>query len=348
MKRAFAGVGALFLFGASAHAQTLSIEHQPAGCAVVDKFPRLEARFAPAANVAASRILFQGQSPEWYSVAMKPEGAGFVGVLPRPKKSLKSFRYYIEVTDRALATNRTAEFTVDVVDGSGACKGRLMAGALGSASLILQGPVGAAALPAGFASTGVVAGSAAGSSGVAAGAGAGGGGLSATTLGIVGGAVAAGAVVATQVGGDNRATYSGPYSGTLVDNVIRPSQTNPGCSRNDRHSGTVTMDLAVSDSTVAGDGNMAGNSTLVAWIGGCAANPVGEVQSYQCDFTVGGTPASVQGSGGFTNPQNNVRFSCTFAGSLSGDTLTGAITLTIGEPVGQGGSTSFPVTLSKR
>ncbi len=213
-KHLVAGVGALVFFSSSVEAQTLGIEHQPVGCVMAEKFPRLEARFAPADTVATARVLFQGQNPEWYSVAMKPEGVLFVGVLPKPKKSLKSFRYYIEVTDRALGTNRTADYTTAVVDSSSACKGKVVAGALGSASVILQGPAGVVALPAGFASSGVVvAGSAAGSGSAAgaAGASAAGGGVGATALVLGGVAVAGGAVAvaAAKGGGDDNSSASG-------------------------------------------------------------------------------------------------------------------------------------------
>ena len=195
-KRLLRGLGVFVLTSSLVDAQTLNIDHQPVGCAAAEKFPRLEARFAPADSVAIARVVFQGQSPEWYSVAMKPEGAVYSGVLPKPKKSLKAFRYYIEVTDKALGTNRTAEYTTNVVDSSSACKGKIMAGTLGSASVVLQGPAGAAALPVGFASNGVVAagsGSATGAAGAST-AGAG-GGIGATAL-VVGGLAAAGGAAA--------------------------------------------------------------------------------------------------------------------------------------------------------
>ncbi len=215
-KRLLAGVGALLVAAASAGAQTLSIEHQPVACASAGKFPRLEARFAPAESVATARVMFQGQTTDWYSVAMKPEGVVFAGVLPKPNKSLKSFRYYLEVTDKALGTSRTADHTTAVVDSSSACKGRIMAGALASASVILQGPAGVVALPAGFASSGVVvAGSAAGSGSAAGAAGAsgasGGGGLGATALVLGGVAVAGGAVAvgAAKGGGSDSSSASG-------------------------------------------------------------------------------------------------------------------------------------------
>ena len=194
-----AGLGIFVITSSWGHAQTLNIDHQPVGCAAAEKFPRLEARFVPADTIATARVLFQGANTQaWYSVAMKPEGSMYSGVLPKPKKSLKTFRYYIEVTDKVLGTNRTAEYTTSVVDSASACKGRMLAGALGSASVLLQVPAGAAALPAGFLSTGVVvAGSAAGSATGAGATVAGGGGIPTPVVvaGVVAAGVGAGAVV---------------------------------------------------------------------------------------------------------------------------------------------------------
>ena len=195
----------LLVLGGSVNAQTLTIDHQPVACAVAERFPRLEARFAPAGTVAVARLLFQGETKDWYSVVMKPDGASFAGILPKPKASLKAFRYYVEVTDKALGTSRTAEYTTNVVGSPGECSGRLMAGTVGSASVLLQAPAGVPALPAGFASTGVIAGSAAGLATGAAGATAGGGGLSTgAVVGIVGGlGAAAGVAVAAGKSNDS-------------------------------------------------------------------------------------------------------------------------------------------------
>src|SRR5436190_18971484 len=113
----------LFGLGASAvEAQPLNIVHQPVACAVAEKFPRLEARISPTDTVAVARVLFQGETTEWYAVAMKPDGERFTAALPKPKKSLKTFRYYIEATDKALATRRTTEYTTSVVGSAGACR----------------------------------------------------------------------------------------------------------------------------------------------------------------------------------------------------------------------------------
>lgn len=204
-------------------AQPPVIDHAPAACAVADRFPKLEALFTPADSVAKARVVFQGANPaEWFSVDMKSEESRFVGVLPQPRSSLKAFRYYLEVTDKALGTARTEEYETAVVSSASLCRGRVTALALGAASVLLNGPAGVVAVPLGFASNGVVmagaaaaagGGSAAGAAGASA-AGAG-GGVGATALVVGGLAVAGGAAVAVTAGGgggDGDSASSGPGS----------------------------------------------------------------------------------------------------------------------------------------
>ena len=179
-------------------APALDIDHKAVACVVANRFPRLEARLLPADNVAVARVVFQGASPEWYSVAMKSGAGGYSGVLPKPLKSLKAFRYYIEVTDRALVTSRTPDYTANVVEGVGECPNRIVAAALATASVILQGPAGLVALPAGFAPVGVIAGGAAGAS--TAGVATAGSGASAGAAGAAGGAAGSGAAGAAAGG----------------------------------------------------------------------------------------------------------------------------------------------------
>ncbi len=199
-----------------AASQPLTIDHQGVGCAVAEKFPRLEARFAPAGSVAAARVVFQPEkSDQWWAVSMKPEGAGYFGILPKPKRTLAAFRYYIEVTDRAMATSRTPDYTAAVVSGSGECSGRLVAGQLGAASVLLEGPAGVATPPAGFASAGVVAagsvaGAAAATATVAGAATGGGIGTGAIVAGVA--AAAAGAAVAAKGGGGDSPSTPGSTS----------------------------------------------------------------------------------------------------------------------------------------
>jgi hypothetical protein len=187
-------------------AEAPAISHAGVGCAVAEKFPRLEARILPADAVARATVHFRTAATQpWYAVAMKAEGDTFSGVLPKPKGSLKAFQYYIDVTDRAFATSRTPEYTTAVVSGPGACQGKMMAGALGSASILLEVPAGAALVPAGFGSAGVAAAGSGTAAASAAGAAGGGGAGIGTVAAIVGGgaAVAGAVVVAKAAGGDD-------------------------------------------------------------------------------------------------------------------------------------------------
>jgi hypothetical protein len=200
-------ISALLIAAAAARAagaEAPAIDHAAVACVVAEKFPRFQARIEPSAEVARALVRFRTDAARpWYAVAMKPEGTIFTGVLPKPKKSLKSFQYYIDVTDRAFATSRTPEHTIQVVPGAAACQGTTVAGAVGSASVLLEVPAGAPPLPAGFGSAGIAAASS--GAAVAAGAAAGGGVGIGTVAAIVGGgAVAAGAAVAVAAasGGD--------------------------------------------------------------------------------------------------------------------------------------------------
>jgi hypothetical protein len=183
----------------------VAIEHAGVGCIVAGSFPRFEAGFDPAAEVSRARLHFRPVGgPHWYSVAMKAEGAVFAGVLPKPRKSLQKLDYYIEVTDTAFGSARTAEYSPEVASGPAACQERTVAGALSSASVLIEGPAGAPLVPVGFEPQGVVA-----ASGTPA-ASSVGGGLGKTAL-VVGGVAAAvgGVAVAAGGGGSSSASDSG-------------------------------------------------------------------------------------------------------------------------------------------
>lgn len=368
------------LVASVAPAQGATIDHRAPACAVAETFPRLEARFSPPESVAVARIVFQGESrAEWYAVAMKSEGPTFTGVLPKPKRSLKAFRYYIEVTDKALGTTRTPEFTVSVTSSSGACKGGLAAATVASSSVLVEGPAGAGALPGGFSPTGVTAaGSAAGSTAGAAGSGgaigtagavgvagaavATGGGLSGVAVaGIVvgAGAVAGVAAAAGKGGGDNNATsgsspaptptpstsYSGPFS---VQMVIQFTNTGGpgGCqTTTSSHTGTLTITLPPpSGGTFAGTAKVSGTRLVVANTGNCGGpgNVVGDTIGIDWTLPVTG------GAGNLTFSGLNSAEAISFSGALNGGIITGTLTLThsLSTSVGtQSGSASTTVTL---
>jgi len=198
------------------------IDHSAVTCMVAEKFPKLEARFGDPDTIGRARVQFRGEAGPWYFVAMKREGAVFIGTLPKPKSSLKKISYYIEATDRQFRENRTQEFAADVVPQAALCVDKKMMAGVASAapaSLIVGGPSGAAAVPAGFSSSGVVAAPAATTAAASGGATGGGGIGTAAVVGIVaGGAAIAGVAVAA--GGGNDATTT-----TTVAAAITPATT---------------------------------------------------------------------------------------------------------------------------
>jgi len=203
----------------------LQILHDGVGCVVAGQFPRLEARVEPEGDVGRVRVQFSSpDSPAWYFVEMTPADGTYVGVLPKPQASLKSFSYYIEVTGTRAETCRTPEYHPVVVGSAGECDRRVLAAAIAEKGPSFIGTTeGAPATPPGF-----VAGAAAATAGAAAGAAAASSGLStAATVGIVAGgaALAAGVAVAAGGGGSDDTTPSTTPSTTPpTTQAARPPQ----------------------------------------------------------------------------------------------------------------------------
>jgi hypothetical protein len=201
--------------------------------------------------------------------------------------------------------------------------------------------VAQAAAVSGVGASGVSGGASAG-----AGAGAGGGGLSATTIGVIAGAVAGGAFVAKELVSQSGATYKGNYSGN-VNTVFPPSLS--FCSRTIAHAGTVEIDIEVgSDGRVSGEGGVNGTTQMVSFSGGNLCAITTATQPHGCctpHTQVQGTTSSFTFSGGFTN--NGITATYDFVGSLNGDVGTGTFTLTSsgGGELNRG---VFPVTLQKQ
>ncbi|MFN8094173.1 MAG: hypothetical protein U0599_18500 [Vicinamibacteria bacterium] len=150
-------VGALALACPGALVAAVTIDHGAVGCVVAERFPRFEARFDPAAEVSRARVHFRpAGGAHWYSVTMKAEAGVFAAAIPKPRPTLARIDYYIEATDRAFGTARTAEFSPAVESGALACREKPAAGALGSASVVIEAPPGAPPIPLGFSPDGVV------------------------------------------------------------------------------------------------------------------------------------------------------------------------------------------------
>jgi hypothetical protein len=338
-RRLLAGIFVLFAASPLA-AQAPTIEHQPVGCVVAKSFPRLVAQFAPPSAVATARVQLQtGNAREWYSVAMAPEGPSYSGILPRPKKSLKAFRYYIEMVDSGMGTRRTSEYVATVVGNAAECRGKMMASGLATATVLLQVPAGAAVVPLGFEAAGVAAagsGAATSAGAAAASSGGGSGGLIAAGAGVLA-AGAAAAVVVTRDGGQR---YQGPVNGQVVfQRLYRPNLGAPElCSVTQTISGTLTITLEGSG-TAGGSAGVTGTSRAGARAAGCESlggdfgfNWGGEDND---ELRLTGTPANLAFTGVRADP-GGVTLTLSFAGSLSGDVITGALTF------GQSGQINLP------
>ena len=205
----------------------------------------------------------------------------------------------------------------------------------------------AAAAQAG-AGAGTGGGSASGAAGGAAGGG--GGGLSATTIGIVGAAVAGGAVAATQVaGGDSDEetfdSYRGAYNTSFV---FTSTQTNPQggstfCSFTMAATGEVTIELVNGTSSGRAAFSMQYGPTSIS--GPCTTSPQSGFTFQRENTPVSGGPNALT----FTGTANigAVAHNVVFTGALAGNNINGTISMTTSStgPPNYVGSTSFPVTL---
>src|SRR6478672_89844 len=83
---------------ATARPEAVAIDHKAVGCIVVGKYPKMNACFTPAADLARSRVYFRPEGvASWYYVDMKSDQPCFAGVLPKPGKKLvgKKIEYYV-------------------------------------------------------------------------------------------------------------------------------------------------------------------------------------------------------------------------------------------------------------
>jgi hypothetical protein len=137
-----------------AGAQGVEIDHKAVGCIVVGKYPKMNACFTPAANVARSRVYFRPEgTPSWYYVEMKSDQPCFSGVLPRPGKKLvgKKIEYYVEAQDKTFNPARTAEYGPVVVNSAQECKKQVPVAPFLNNAAVAVFP----ALPAGFVGAGI-------------------------------------------------------------------------------------------------------------------------------------------------------------------------------------------------
>ncbi len=214
------------------------IAHQDVGCVVAGEFPRLEACFTPAESVGKAQVQFRAdEKGPWYYVDMKESGGCRSALLPKPKKDVGTFHYFIEVVDRSFTAVQKPEtapsqsYAPRVVANRRECgQGMMMATGTPTGTVVMgvardagghvlqaaaahsaevQASIsGFSADGVSMASTGAAPGSAGAGSSTAQSA----GGLGTKTLVIAGGVVGAGALVALAAGGGGGSGSSG--SGT--------------------------------------------------------------------------------------------------------------------------------------
>jgi len=139
---------------ASARPEAVAIDHKAVGCIVVGKYPKMNACFSPAADLARSRVYFRPEGvASWYYVDMKTDEPCFAGTLPRPGKKLvgKKIEYYVEAQNKTFEPARTAEFAPIVVKSAQECKKEVPVAPFLNNATVAVFP----ALPAGFVGGGI-------------------------------------------------------------------------------------------------------------------------------------------------------------------------------------------------
>jgi hypothetical protein len=189
--------------------QGLVIEHKELSCVVADKFPRLTACIAPRSRVAQARVYFRAESTlNWYYIQLTSDTPCHRGVLPKPKKTLHQFSYYIAVTDTVFNDTRTLEYTAEVAPDEASCRKGPAAPFLSSASVAVSSAGGATVIPEGFLASGL----------------AGAGLSSGLLLGVVGGGAAVAGGIAAIGGGGTRSGQS-PGPGPSAVGALPPTPT---------------------------------------------------------------------------------------------------------------------------
>ena len=203
-------------------------------------------------------------------------------------------------------------------------------------------------------------GTAAGGGGAGAGSG---GGMSLTTIGIVGGAVAAGAVVAKETVFAGT-TYEGPFSALLHTAGVNEAGVVIGCTDNEQLTATLSMTFDSIEGSVSGEMKV-DDTTMKLSPGTCPANSYNTSTDYfpSDSGSVSGTRDNLTGTGIHRNDYTDGGYTgvnlynFTFTGRFeSDDQITGSLTverIVTGRPVSGGptgtsrGSVTSQVVLRK-
>ena len=213
-----------------------------------------------------------------------------------------------------------------------AIQGQVVTAAITQVNVMTAAEAAAAAAGA----TGAGSGSAAGSTSAAGGAAGGGGGISGTTLGVIGGVAAAGAVAATQVGGgDAETATSARPSSSVFRSPFSMNVTlvfGPFCTRQETYAGTLTLTLESTSPTVVGKGEFGpglGTGTVTASTCPQPVGPIGNGWSMPSGPVTGTESSMVFNSSDVVRTLDNngdtFARSVSFTGALSGGVINGQI-----------------------
>jgi hypothetical protein len=134
----------------------VTVEHTPPGCVLAEQFIRFEATAKPADKIQQGRVYFHAEGePNWYYVEMQRSGASFSATLPKPEKTTKGVRYYVEIVDAEYHAGRTPENAPIVVATTAACGGKPVAKTVPTATIELFLPPAAPPIPPGFLGDGI-------------------------------------------------------------------------------------------------------------------------------------------------------------------------------------------------
>jgi len=134
----------------------VSVEHTPPACVLAGQFIHLEATAKPAEKAQQGRVYFHAEGePHWYYIDMQRAGASFAATLPKPEKTTRGVRYYVEIVDAEYHVGRTPENAPAVVATTAACGGKPVAKTTPSATIELYLPPAAPPVPPGFLGDGI-------------------------------------------------------------------------------------------------------------------------------------------------------------------------------------------------
>jgi len=166
----------------------IKLRHDPVGCMIAGKSPRMDASVEPPGSARSARVYFHSARDTSFSyVDMSPTGGAFVAGLPKPELGAGPVSYYVAASTGDQAETHTDTFEAQVVKEEKDCPSRKVAAIFPGGPATAFTAAGASATPAGFAA-----------------------GISGKAILIAAGAVVAGGTAAILIGSGGNTTPASP------------------------------------------------------------------------------------------------------------------------------------------